>query len=110
MKTWRATALLLVTAAAGAVVVFVIFHGGLVSHAASQHSVTLNWSPSAGATSYNIYRGAKSGGPYNKVGTTSAPRFIDTHVSSGATFYYVVTAVRAGKESGHSQEIKTTVP
>jgi len=110
MKNSQATALVLVVAAAGAVLLFAHFHGGLVGHASSPHSVTLHWSPSAGATSYNVYRSLTSGGPYTKIGTTAPPTFTDTDVSRGAVFYYVVTAVRNGKESGHSQQIKAAVP
>jgi fibronectin type 3 domain-containing protein len=74
------------------------------------HSVTLNWSPSVGATSYNVYRGTKSGGPYEKVGTVSSPTFVDTKVASGDVLYYVVTSVKGAKESGYSKEIKAAVP
>jgi fibronectin type 3 domain-containing protein len=74
------------------------------------HSVTLHWAASAGATSYNVYRGTTSGGPYDKVGTASTPTFVDTDVESGEVLYYVVTAVKEGKESRHSTEIKATVP
>jgi len=78
--------------------------------APKHHSVTLHWAASAGATSYNVYRGTTRGGPYDKVGTASAPTFVDTDVDSGKTFYYVVTAVKDGKESRHSAEIKAAVP
>jgi fibronectin type 3 domain-containing protein len=74
------------------------------------HSVTLHWSPSANATAYNIYRATTSGGPYSKIGTAPSPSYVDTNVSSGAVFFYVVTAENHGKESAYSKEIKAAVP
>ena len=77
---------------------------------ARAHSATLRWTPSAGATSYNVYRSAASGGPYTKIGQSLTPSYVDTQVRSGAVFYYVVTCVRDGTESAYSQEIKASVP
>lgn len=56
--------------------------------------VTLSWSAMSGAH-YHLKRSATSGGPYttvaaNLVGTTS---YADTSVTSGASYYYVVSAV-----------------
>lgn len=76
----------------------------------AEHSVTLRWTASPGATSYNVYRAKVSGGPYTKIGAVPAPPYRDEDVTSGATFYYVVTAVREGKESKYSSEIKASVP
>ena len=74
------------------------------------HSVTLRWDPTPFATSYNVYRGTVSGGPYAKIGTAPGSPYVDTPVASGAVFYYAVTAVRAGKESAYSKEIRAAVP
>jgi len=77
---------------------------------ARAHSVTLHWAPSAGASSYNVYRSTRSGGPYTKIGQSLTPTYVDTPVASGAVFYYVVTSRRDGIESSYSQEIKASVP
>jgi fibronectin type 3 domain-containing protein len=74
------------------------------------HSVTLHWAPTEGATSYNVYRGKNSGGPYEMIGSASSPTYVDKEVSSGEVLYYVVTAVKNGQESRHSAEIKAVVP
>ena len=74
------------------------------------HSVTLRWDPTPFATSYNVYRGTVSGGPYAKIGTAPGSPYVDTPVASRAVFYYAVTAVRAGKESAYSKEIRAAVP
>jgi fibronectin type 3 domain-containing protein len=74
------------------------------------HAATLTWSPSANASSYNIYRGMVSGGPYQKIGTSKTPKYVDTPLPSGAQFFYVVTAVSEGRESPYSHEIRVKVP
>lgn len=78
-----------------------------------QHFVDLNWSPSTSTVAgYNVYRGTASGGPYSKVKSMAAgSTFTDGTVSSGATYYYVVTAVAPdGTESSFSNQAKAVVP
>lgn len=74
------------------------------------HSVTLNWKTSAGADSYNVYRGDADGGPFNRIATTKTTSYVDTAVSSDENYYYVVTALKNGKESGFSNQAKAVVP
>jgi fibronectin type 3 domain-containing protein len=76
----------------------------------ASHSVTLRWSPSPGATSYNIYRSRVSGVRGSQIGTSSTPSYIDRPLPAGTTFYYTVTAVRDGRESGPSNEAKAVIP
>lgn len=83
----------------------------------AQHSVTLSWtqSTSAGVTSNNVYRSVVSGGPYSLVFSSSSPivSWLDTQVSGGSTYYYVVTAVCSNcnpSESAYSNEYKAIVP
>ena len=73
----------------------------------SIHSVSLTWiaSTSSNVTSYNVYRGTTSGGPYTKL--TSVPgtvtSYTDNAVQSGLTYYYVATAVdKDNNESAYS--------
>jgi hypothetical protein len=79
-----------------------------------QHSVDVNWGASTSTVAgYNVYRGTVSGGPYSKVNTTLIPglTFTDTTVSSGATYFYVVTAVAAdGTESPFSSQVQAVIP
>jgi fibronectin type 3 domain-containing protein len=79
-------------------------------HIGAAASVTLRWSPSPGATTYNVYRGAHSGGPYERIAITSIPAYVDYSFSDQATVYYVVTAVGNAKESAYSTEVKAEVP
>jgi cellulose 1,4-beta-cellobiosidase len=76
---------------------------------AGDSQVSLTWTASSGATSYNVKRATVSGGPYavitSGIVTTS---FIDSTASNGTTFYYVVSAVNPGGESGNSNEASAT--
>jgi endoglucanase len=85
--------------------------------AGGHHRVNLSWqAPAAKAgvpvKSYNVYRSTISGSQYVKIASeVPEPRYIDTTVSGGKTYYYVVTSVdSAGHESGFSAEIKAKVP
>jgi len=78
--------------------------------AKTKHSVNLSWSPSQDAEFYRVYRSTTSGGPYQKIGNARLPIYSDKSVESGATYYYVVSAVRDMKESGYSKEMSAVVP
>jgi hypothetical protein len=51
-----------------------------------------------------------SGGPYEKIGTSSTAKYVDKPVPSRTTLYYVVTTVSSTGESKYSKEIKAVVP
>jgi fibronectin type 3 domain-containing protein len=70
--------------------------------------VTLSWTASTGATSYNVKRATVSGGPYTTVASPTSTTFTDTALTNGTTYYYVVTAVNSGGESGSSTETSAT--
>ncbi len=76
----------------------------------SKHSVSLTWKASPGVQYYCVYRSTVSGSGYQKIGTSPTPNYKDAPVPSGATFYYVVTAVDDKGESKYSSEIKAVVP
>jgi len=68
--------------------------------------ISLSWTGSAGATSFNVYRGTSSGGESatplaNGITTTS---YTDNSVSNGTTYYYEVAAVNSSGVSGMSNE------
>lgn len=107
------TVILLVMTTLGFVVYHGVDHSKWAAHfAANQtpHLVTLIWTAAPGAVSYNVYRGTKSGGPYDtKLGPTTDTTFANSPVMAG-TYYYVVTSVgKNGKESKYSEEIKARV-
>jgi len=73
---------------------------------AGDGQVTLSWSTTTGAVSYNIKRSLTTSGPYTDktftgVTTTS---FIDSTVVNGTRYYYVISAVNLGGESSNSAE------
>jgi len=76
---------------------------GLTATAGNQQ-VSLSWNASAGATSYNVKRGAASGGPYAPLASPTTTSYTDKAVTNGTTYYYVVTAVNASGESANSNE------
>jgi hypothetical protein len=80
---------------------------GLTATAGNQQ-VSLAWNASAGATSYNLKRSTTSGGPYTKVASPTGTSATDTGLTNGTTYYYVVTAVNGGGESGNSNEASAT--
>ena len=56
-------------------------------------SITLAWSPVAGATGYRVKRSAIEGGIYTDLaGPLTATTYTDTGLSDGATWHYTVTA------------------
>jgi len=77
-----------------------------LSAAPGDQKVVLAWAASAGATSYNLYRGTSPGGQ----GTTpmrtgiTALTVSDTGVKNGTRYYYKVAAVNASGASGQSNE------
>ena len=81
---------------------------------AVQHRATVSWTASSSAvTGYNVYRATQSGGPYTMLnsGLISGTTFVDSTVVSGATYYYVATAVdSSGVESAFSNQITAVIP
>src|SRR5207244_5153571 len=69
-----------------------------VTATAGNGQVTLSWSASSGATSYNVKRSTTSGGPYTTVASPTTTSYTDTGLTNGTTYYYVVTAVNTGGE------------
>lgn len=75
---------------------------------AGDSQVTLNWMAPLGATSYELKRATVSGGPYNTLASLAVTNYTDSNVTNGTTYYYVVSAVRAGSESGNSSQVSAT--
>ena len=75
------------------------------------HSVSLTWDASAGATSYNIYRGAAHNGPYTKISSgVVSTTYTDEKITHNQTLYYVITAVSGNNESAYSNEAAAVIP
>ena len=82
--------------------------------AAGSHSADLTWDPSRDTViGYNVYRGAKTGGPYSRINPVldALTSFTDSTVKGGTSYYFVVTAVNAVlQESAPSNEVKVVIP
>jgi hypothetical protein len=76
---------------------------------AADAAVALNWTASAGTASYNVKRATFSGGPFADVATgVTATNYLDTGLTNGTTFFYVVAAVVNGEEGANSSEASAT--
>ena len=87
------------------------------THRSKPHTVVLTWNPSVPrngvpVAGYNVYRSTISGGPYVRLASgVSDPSYTDTIVSSGRTYFYVVTAVdQSNRESDYSNEASAVIP
>jgi len=76
---------------------------------ADDSQVTLSWTAVDGATSYNVKRSTTADGTYTTIASdVSGTSYVDTSVTNGITYYYVVTAVTANGESNNSNEASAT--
>ena len=74
---------------------------------AAKWKINLRWtqSTSSGVTQNKVYRSTTSGGPYSLLATLSATTtYSDSNVGAGQTYYYVITAVNGGGQSGYSNQ------
>jgi len=85
---------------------------GVLAAFDSYTSVTIRWDSVPKATSYNIYYSADpdftlTSGTKTKIsGVTSSPyHFTDATLIDNTTYYFIVTAVKAGKESVASLKV-----
>ncbi|MDR3456243.1 MAG: hypothetical protein P4N60_02260 [Verrucomicrobiae bacterium] len=72
-------------------------------------SISISWTPTSGvSTSCTVKRSTTSGGPYTNIASAVTSRsYTDTNVSTGATYYYVVSDVNSTLESPNSSEVST---
>jgi fibronectin type 3 domain-containing protein/regulation of enolase protein 1 (concanavalin A-like superfamily) len=74
-----------------------------------ENQVTLSWTPSPAATSYNVKRATTGGGPYTNVATgVTSTNYVNTGLTNGVTFYYVVSASNAIGTGPDSAEVSVT--
>lgn len=76
---------------------------GLVA-TASSGQVGLNWTATAGASSYNVYRGTVSGSLSLLASSVATTAYLDTTVANGTTYFYTISA-NNGAESAQSSEV-----
>lgn len=77
----------------------------VLSAFAANGRVMLEWTPTPGATSYNVKRSTISGSGYTTIAAgLPVPRLLDTGVLNDQTYYYIVEAVGAGGTSSPSHQ------
>jgi fibronectin type 3 domain-containing protein len=69
---------------------------GSLTASAGNSQVSLSWAASVGATGYQVKRSPVNGGPYSVVGCSAGTSFVDTGLTNGTTYYYVVAATYTG--------------
>lgn len=84
---------------------------GAVAGACDSGTITVSWTASAGATSYDVYRSPTSGGPYSSLGNVASSPFVNnSSLTAGNTYYYVVQARNAGGPSANSSQASAVAP
>lgn len=79
--------------------------GGLVAYPSETQQLTLSWFTSYGATSYFVKRATNSGGPYTTLSNPTKTNYVDSAVTVGTTYYYVVSAFGPHGESSNTVEV-----
>ena len=76
--------------------------------------VSLSWSASSNAAGYNVKRSTTNAGPYAIVANVAATSLVNTGLTNGTAYYYVVSATNGVGESVNSVQVSaqpvSTVP
>jgi autotransporter-associated beta strand protein len=80
--------------------------GSIAATGVNPGQAALSWSAATGATGYDLYRSGTSGGPYGLVaGGITGTSYLNTGLTSGLTYFYVVSATDSYGQSLYSNEI-----
>ena len=74
-------------------------------------SVTLTWTALTGVSGYDIYRKDTANGSFKYVGSTTNTKYINSGLTAGKTYYYVVRGYKKSgttKVSGANSDVITT--
>jgi cellulose 1,4-beta-cellobiosidase len=74
---------------------------------------SLSWAGSVGASGYHLKRATTNGGPYVPIACPTSTSYVDTGLSDGTTYFYVVSAAYtggpdSGGESADSSQASVT--
>jgi hypothetical protein len=83
---------------------------GLTATAVSTNQINLTWNGATNAATYNVQRSTINGGPYTVIATgVTTNRYTDTGLTSGKTYYYMVSALNLiGGSTSSAQAGATT--
>jgi fibronectin type 3 domain-containing protein len=78
---------------------------GVSANSPTKKKIAVTWNAVSGATSYMVKRGTTNGGPYPTTFTTSSTSLTNTGLTSGVTYYYVVSASNAQGQGPNSAQV-----
>ncbi len=67
--------------------------------------VALSWATTTTAQIYYVARSTQSGGPFQRIAAANGNAYVDTTVTNGSTYYYVVSANSRAGRSAHSAQV-----
>jgi fibronectin type 3 domain-containing protein len=74
----------------------------------ADQKVTLTWNSAYGATAYRIRRGTVSGGPYSTIATVTSTLWLNTGLTNGTTYYYIVAGANSFGNGLNSAQASAT--
>ncbi|MBA4686392.1 MAG: N-acetylmuramoyl-L-alanine amidase [Candidatus Galacturonibacter soehngenii] len=75
----------------------------LKAKSAGGKNITISWSASKGASSYQIYRSTREKSGYSQIGTTTSLSYTNKKLKNGTKYYYRVYAVAGKIKSDYKQ-------
>jgi hypothetical protein len=64
--------------------------------------IALDWNPASGAIGYVVKRSQTKGGPYTTIANVSGTNYVDTSVTIGGVYFYVISATNTFGESAYN--------
>src|SRR5262249_22596002 len=71
---------------------------------AAGSQINLSWAAVPGATSYTVKRSLTPGGPYTTLVTQAGTGYVDSAVSSGVAYHYIVAATNGAGTGANSAQ------
>ncbi|MGD0579250.1 MAG: hypothetical protein ABSC08_10015, partial [Bryobacteraceae bacterium] len=83
---------------------------GYESSASATGMIQLTWSASPTAVTYALQRSTVSGSGYTTVATQRATSYIDSNLTLGQTYYYVVQAINGDNQASGNSPVASATP
>jgi fibronectin type 3 domain-containing protein len=79
-----------------------------VTATAGTGRIALSWNAVSGAIAYRVRRAPVSGGPYHTVATVTGTGWVNTGLTTGTTYYFVVAAFNSIGDGPNSAQVSGT--